>query len=81
MYFFFPVSRYVIINVRRIPPASPPVMDAGSNLHFGLSVFNLTDGAGLTEGNPRAGGAATGDFIVGRPILPKTTYFRVTYNF
>ena len=56
-------------------------LDSGSNLHFGLSVFNRTDEAGLTEGNPRAGGAATGEFIVGRPILPKTTYFRVTYDF
>ncbi len=52
-----------------------------ASLHFGLSVFNLTDEVGLTEGNPRAGTAAVGDFGVGRPILPRTTYFRVTYNF
>ncbi len=56
-------------------------LDSDSDLHFGLSVFNLTDEAGLTEGNPRAAAGAAGDFQVARPILPRTTYFRVTYNF
>ena len=52
-----------------------------SSVHFGLSVFNLTDEVGLTEGNPRASAGAAGDFQVGRPILPSRTYFKVTYRF
>ncbi len=56
-------------------------LDSGSSLYFSLSVFNLTDEAGLTEGNPRAGTAAVGDFGVGRPILPRTTYLRLRYDF
>ena len=52
-----------------------------SSLHFGLSVFNLTDEVGLTEGNPRAGSGAVGDLAVARPILPRRTSFKVTYRF
>lgn len=50
-------------------------------LRLSLSVFNLTDEDGLTEGNPRAGTGPQGDFAVGRPILPRRITFRATYSF
>ena len=56
-------------------------LEDDKSLHLGLSVFNLGDEVGLTEGNPRAGGAAAGAFGVGRPILPRRTYFKATYRF
>jgi hypothetical protein len=38
---------------------------------------------GITEGNPRAGDAQTnsGDFFVGRPVIPRSYYLRLTFNF
>ncbi|MEL7538091.1 MAG: TonB-dependent receptor [Pseudomonadota bacterium] len=51
------------------------------SLHLGLSVFNLGDEVGLTEGNPRAAAGAAGDFQVARPILPERVYFKATYRF
>ncbi len=53
-------------------------------LRLGLSVFNLFDSVGLTEGNPRAGIAgqsADGDFFFGRPILPRRLFLTATFNF
>jgi len=50
---------------------------------IGVSVFNLFDSAGITEGSPRQGSAQanTGDFFVGRPILPRRISVRMTYKF
>lgn len=56
-------------------------LDDDSSLHLSLSAFNLTDEVGLTEGNPRAGGAATGGLAVARPILPRRISFKATYRF
>ena len=57
----------------------------GNNtLRVGLSIFNLFDSDGLTEGNPRAGIAgqsADGEFFFGRPILPRRVFFTTTFNF
>ncbi len=55
-----------------------------NTLRFGVSVFNLFDSDGLTEGNPRAGIAgqsADGDFFFGRPILPRRLFLTATFSF
>lgn len=55
-----------------------------NSLRFGISVFNLFDNSGLTEGNPRAGSAGQsgdGDFFVGRPILPRRLFLTATFSF
>jgi len=54
-----------------------------NNARLGLSVFNLFDSQGTTEGSPRQGTSQsnTGDFFVGRPILPRRVSVRFNYNF
>ena len=60
--------------------------DGNDNLRASIGVWNLFDGQGLAEGNPRAGlvqvapGAAA-PFFNGRPILPRRVTARLTYNF
>lgn len=66
-------------------------LDAGYTLSFGddetlrfsVSVFNLTDSDGVTEGSPRQGNSqsADGAFFVGRPILPRRVTARIRYDF
>ncbi len=53
------------------------------SLRLGVSVFNLFDSDGITEGNPRAGaaGATEGEFFFGRPILPRRMFITATLNF
>ncbi|WP_291867832.1 TonB-dependent receptor [Maribacter sp.] len=53
------------------------------SLRLGVSVFNLFDSNGITEGNPRAGaaGATEGEFFFGRPILPRRFFATATFNF
>lgn len=56
----------------------------GQSIRLSLHVFNLTDEQGITEGSPRQGNAQTGEpaqFFVGRPILPRRTMVRLTYDF
>ena len=52
-------------------------------LRLGVSVFNLLDAAGVTEGSPRQGNAQTGssEFFVGRPILPRRVFLKATFSF
>ena len=52
-------------------------------LRLGISVFNLLDTDGVTEGSPRQGDAQIGGggFFVGRPILPRRVFGRITFNF
>ena len=54
-----------------------------NSLRLGVSVFNLFDSVGLTEGNPRAGiaGQSETEFFVGRPILPRRFFLTATLNF
>lgn len=53
-----------------------------ANLRFGISVYNLGDSQGLSEGNPRAFAQGTGgEFFSGRPILPRRVFFNATFNF
>ena len=53
------------------------------SLRLGLSVFNLLNADGVTEGSPRQGDAQTGisDFFVGRPIFPRRIFLRAAFNF
>ncbi|MEM9173158.1 MAG: TonB-dependent receptor, partial [Pseudomonadota bacterium] len=58
--------------------------DSGSALRVSAHIFNLTDEQGITEGSPRQGNAQSGQpaqFFVGRPILPRRTMLRLTYDF
>lgn len=51
-------------------------------LRLGVSVFNLLDSEGVTEGSPRQGSTQTaGDYFVGRPILPRRVFLRATFDF
>lgn len=66
-------------------------LEAGYTWNFGksetirtsLSVFNLSDSQGITEGSPRQGNSQTAgsEFFVGRPILPRRITLRVRYDF
>lgn len=54
------------------------------NIRLGVSVFNLFDSQGLTEGNPRAGIGGqvdSGDFFFGRPVLPRRMFLTATFSF
>jgi outer membrane receptor for ferrienterochelin and colicin len=53
------------------------------SVRIGLSVFNLLDADGVTEGSPRQGDAQTGssEYFVGRPILPRRIFIRATFDF
>lgn len=59
-------------------------MADGQALRVSVHVFNLTEEQGITEGSPRQGNAQSGapaQFFVGRPILPRRTFLRLTYDF
>ena len=55
----------------------------GQSLRLGVSVFNLLDSAGVTEGSPRQGDTqiAGGEYFVGRPELPRRIFFRAAFDF
>lgn len=52
-------------------------------LRLGVSIYNLLDSQGITEGSPRQGNAQIGggEFFVGRPILPRRFFVRATFEF
>ena len=60
-----------------------PLGEGDESLRIGLSVFNLLDAAGVTEGSPRQGNSqvAGGNFFVGRPILPRRVFVRAAFEF
>ena len=53
------------------------------SVRLGISVFNLLDADGVTEGSPRLGDTQTGsnEYFVGRPILPRRIFVRATFEF
>ncbi len=53
------------------------------SMRLGISVFNLLDAAGITEGSPRQGNSqvAGGNFFVGRPILPRRIFVKAAFSF
>ncbi len=58
------------------------ITDDDSSLRVGVSVFNLLDDEGITEGSPRQGSTQTVDaFFIGRPVLPRRVTLRLTYDF
>ena len=78
-------------NLVELDPYSIARLDLGytftlpnkSNFRIGLGAFNLFNSEGITEGNPRAGNTQTntGEFFVGRPIIPRSYFARMTLNF
>ncbi len=62
------------------------MVDISANLHMGehwgatASGSNVTDTLGLTEGNVRVPGAATGDVFMGRPIAGRQYQMSVAYR-
>jgi outer membrane receptor protein involved in Fe transport len=57
--------------------------EGDESLRLGISVFNLLDADGVTEGSPRQGNSqvAGGNFFVGRPILPRRIFLRAGFEF
>lgn len=79
-------------NVVKLAPYTIARLDAGykfnlnnegATLRLSVGVFNLLNEQGITEGNPRAGDTQlnTGDYFVGRPILPRAIYTRLLFSF
>ena len=54
-----------------------------ASLKISAGIFNVFNNEGITEGNPRAGNTQTntGDFFVGRPIIPRSFFARATLSF
>lgn len=54
-----------------------------ASLRISGGIFNLFNNEGITEGNPRAGNTQTntGDFFVGRPIIPRSFFARAVFTF
>jgi len=73
-----------LANSQRLP--SYDMLDIGANLHVGdhwevtASGSNVTDTLGLTEGNVRVPGAATGGVFMGRPIAGRQYQMSVAYH-
>ncbi|MCS3807442.1 TonB-dependent receptor [Xanthomonas sp. 4461] len=73
-----------LANSQRLP--SYDMLDIGANLHVGehwemtASGSNVTDTLGLTEGNVRVPGAATGGVFMGRPIAGRQYQLSVAYR-
>ncbi|RDZ28364.1 TonB-dependent receptor [Lysobacter silvisoli] len=78
-------DRYAdLANTQRLP--SYHTLDVGANLHVGehweftASGSNVSNELGLTEGNVRVPGAATGGVFLGRPIAGRAYQFSVAYR-
>jgi iron complex outermembrane receptor protein len=52
-------------------------------IRVGVSVWNLFDNEGISEGSPRQGNSQVsgGDFFVGRPVLPRRISLTARYDF
>lgn len=72
------------INIVRIDAGYtfPLSKNTGQSLRLGVSVYNLLNNAGITEGSPRLGNNQTiAEYFVGRPILPRRIFIRATLKF
>ena len=58
-------------------------LENDQSLRLGVSVFNLLDSEGITEGSPRQGNTQIGggEYFVGRPILPRRVFLRAMFDF
>lgn len=71
-------------NIVRLDAGYTMSLGEGSeSLRLGISIFNLLDADGVTEGSPRQGNTQVsgGNFFVGRPILPRRIFIRATFDF
>jgi len=70
-------------NIVRADAGYTLPLGSDQSLRVGVSVFNLLDTEGITEGSPRQGSAqiSGGSFFVGRPILPRRVFVRATFEF
>jgi hypothetical protein len=70
-------------SIMRLDAGYTTMLGKTQSLRLGVSVFNLADSQGITEGSPRQGNSqiSGGDFFVGRPILPRRVYVRATFSF
>lgn len=70
-------------NIVRAHAGYTMPLGANKAWRLGLSLFNLLDTEGITEGSPRQGDAQIGggDFFVGRPILPRRAFVTATFEF
>ncbi len=71
-------------NIVRLDAGYTMALGKGEeSLRLGISVFNLLDADGVTEGSPRQGNSQVsgGNFFVGRPILPRRIFLRATFDF
>jgi iron complex outermembrane receptor protein len=58
-----------------------PLGNTGKTWRLGVSVFNMLNSAGITEGSPRLGNNQTvAEYFVGRPILPRRIFIRAKFN-
>lgn len=59
------------------------VLNNDQRIRLGLSVWNLFDNEGITEGSPRQASSqlSGGDFFVGRPVLPRRISLTARYDF
>ncbi len=78
-------DRYAdLANTQKLP--SYHTLDVGANLHvgenweFALTGSNVSNELGLTEGNVRVPGAATGGVFMGRPIAGRSYLFSAAYK-
>ena len=78
-------DRYAdLANTQQLP--SYHTLDVGANLHVGehweftASGSNVSDELGLTEGNVRVPGAATGGVFLGRPIAGRSYQLSAAYR-
>ncbi len=70
-------------NIMRAHAGYTIPLGANRAWRLGLSLFNLLDAEGITEGSPRQGDTQIGggDFFVGRPILPRRAFVTATFEF
>lgn len=70
-------------SISRLSAGYNFMLDKKTSLRISGGIFNVFNSEGITEGNPRAGDTQsnTGDYFVGRPILPRATYLRATLTF
>ncbi|KAA3641793.1 MAG: TonB-dependent receptor [Bacteroidetes bacterium] len=70
-------------NIVRLDAGYTLDLGKKQSLRLGVSVFNLLDAAGVTEGSPRQGNTQIGggEYFVGRPILPRRIFVRAAFDF
>ncbi|WP_166421992.1 TonB-dependent receptor plug domain-containing protein [Paraglaciecola sp. 20A4] len=58
-------------------------LNSDQEIRLGISVWNLFDSEGITEGSPRQGNSQVsgGEFFIGRPVLPRRVSLTARYDF